>query len=422
MTQTNLVTHNLGLAHIGADLELKNAQEAYQRGDIEQQQLEQVGRKLRLAHWQLQADAGLDLITTGDFAWCDQVLTMSATLGNIPVRHRKSTDQNSTQVSVAQATAETPDNNIDLDTLFRVSHESTASGQLTGAPNRAQWFDTDTYYVAPEFHPKQTFALSWRQIITETAEAIAQGYAVKPVILGPLSYLWLGKEKDQDLQSTAAHQDYFDRLDLLDNLLPAYEQLLQALADLGVTWVQIDEPILVLNLPIKWQQAFERTYHRLQQKQLKLLLATYFGSLGENLSTAINLPVAGLHIDAAHAPEQLLNVVDRLSAHKVLSIGIVNGRLSDPNDLQKSLSVLQNAHERLGDRLWIAPSCSLWYSPIYLKCEFKRAIEVSSWLTFARQKIAEVVLLKQLLARPVDTLIHQALVQGSTALVEELRA
>src|SRR5690606_27756272 len=153
-----------------------------------------------------------------------------------------------------------PCTDVDLDTLFRVARGRAPTGHGTTASDMTKWFDTNYHYLVPEFHAGQTFALSWRQIIDETAEAVAQGYAVKPVILGPLSYLWLGKEKSHD----------FDRFDLLENLLPAYEQLLQALADTGAKWVQIDEPILVLDLPPKWQHAFEGVYHRLQHRSLNI--------------------------------------------------------------------------------------------------------------------------------------------------------
>lgn len=423
MSQSPILTHNLGFPRIGAERELKKAQEAYWRGDINQPQLQQVGRELRLAHWKLQAEAGLDLIPTGDFAWYDQVLTLSATLGNIPLRHRNGatsthhiasattavcctghihhiqSDEHSSAVSISPCT------DIDLDTLFRVARGHAPSGKATTASDMTKWFDTNYHYLVPEFHPGQTFALSWRQIIDETEEAIAYGFKVKPVILGPLSYLWLGKEKS----------GHFDRFDLLENLLPAYEQLLQALADTGATWVQIDEPILVLDLPAKWQQAFEGVYHRLRNTRLKLLVASYFGALGENLSTAINLPVAGLHIDLVRAPEQLLAVVDRLSAHKILSLGIVNGRNIWRNDLQHSLNSLHAAHERLGDRLWLAPSCSLLHSPVDLEREQKLDSEIKSWLAFAKQKIIEVVTLKQLLTNPADAIAQQALLDSNSA-------
>ena len=277
---SSLIAHNLGFPRIGADRELKKAQEAYWRGDINQTQLEDIGRELRATHWQLQADAGLDLIPTGDFAWYDQVLTLSATLGNIPLRHRKNAAVHPAHkhhhgeccqhhAAEVHEFAQVPCLDIDLDTLFRVARGRAPTGNATTASDMTKWFDTNYHYLVPEFHAGQQFELSWTQIIDETKEAIALGYPVKPVILGPLSYLWLGKEKQAD----------FDRFDLLENLLPAYTQLLQALADAGATWVQIDEPILVLDLPAKWQRALEEVYNRLQNRQLNILLANNFGAL-----------------------------------------------------------------------------------------------------------------------------------------------
>jgi 5-methyltetrahydropteroyltriglutamate--homocysteine methyltransferase len=393
----HITSHNLGFPRIGADRELKKALELYWRSEITQAQLEAIGRDLRLQHWKLQADAGLDLIPTGDFAWYDQVLTLSATLGNIPQRHRKS-------------------HTIDLDTLFRVARGHAPSGCCASASDMTKWFDTNYHYLVPEFHPNQTFTLSWTQIIDETAEAIAQGYKVKPVILGPLSYLWLGKEVRLEKEINK----HFDRFDLLENILPAYQQLLNALADLGVEWVQIDEPILVLDLPEKWQRAFEKVYHSLKHTQLKILVASYFGALGENLSTAVNLPVAGLHIDAVRAPEQALTVLDRLSSHKILSIGIVDGRNVWRNDLQKSLHFLKNLHERLGDRLWLAPSCSLLHSPVNLDREEKLAPDIKSWLAFAKQKIQEVAILKMLLVEPKNIEAQQHLQESTQAVQARL--
>jgi 5-methyltetrahydropteroyltriglutamate--homocysteine methyltransferase len=416
---TQITSHNLGFPRIGADRELKKALESYWKGEISQEQLEVAGRELRLAHWKLQADAGLDLIPTGDFAWYDQVLTLSATLGNIPLRHRKShiikhlAEKHVNSGSCCHAPSDssvTAANHackdIDLDTLFRVARGSAPSGSATSASDMTKWFDTNYHYLVPEFHPDQTFALSWTQIIDETAEAIAQGYQTKPVVLGPLSYLWLGKEVQPKKEACegAENNIEFDRFDLLENLLPAYQQLLNAFADLGVQWVQIDEPILVLDLPEKWQQAFERVYYTLKHPQLKLLLATYFGTLGDNLSIAVNLPVAGLHIDAVRAPEQVFAVVDRLSVNKILSIGIVDGRNIWRNDLQKSLHFLEAIYLRLGNRLWLAPSCSLLHSPVNLEREEKIASDIKRWFAFAKQKVQEVITLKNvLLDVPTET-------------------
>ncbi len=393
-------THNLGFPRIGADRELKKALEAYWRGELDAAELEQTGRQLRRRHWLQQAQAGLDLIPTGDFAWYDQVLTLSATLGNVPVRHRRGHPsaeetlaprpsccaQSSGSGHHVDAPAE-PCREVDLDTLFRMGRGRAPSGQAANACEMTKWFDTNYHYLVPEFHPNQSFALSYRQIIDETREAVELGYAAKPVILGPLSYLWLGKEKAPD----------FDRLDLLEALLPAYQELLQALAEAGADWVQIDEPILVLDLPSPWRQAFERAYHQLQHKSLNILLATYFDVLQDNLSIAVNLPVAGLHIDAVRAPEQLSAVLDRLPIHKVLSVGIVDGRNIWRNDLCQSLDYLKEAQRRLGARLWLAPSCSLLHVPVDLERENGLEPELKNWLAFATQKVEELVTLAQLL-------------------------
>lgn len=373
-------THNLGFPRIGADRELKKSLEAYWRGDINQTQLLEAGQALRQKHWQWQADAGIDLIPTGDFAWYDQVLTLSATLGNIPQRHRSG-------------------NTIDLDTLFRTARGRAPTGCACEAADMTKWFDTNYHYLVPEFTEGQTFSLCWTQIIDETREAVALGHKVKPVILGPLSYLWLGKTQGNN----------FDKLTLLEKILPAYGQLLAQLAEAGAEWIQIDEPILTLDLPSAWQQAFERAYNQLQNGKFKILLATYFGELGNNLSFTLNLPVAGIHIDAVRAPAQVTTVIDRLSAHKILSIGIVDGRNIWRNDLEKSCALLRQAQETLGERLWLAPSCSLLHVPVDLDNEKNLDEELTSWLAFARQKLNEVCDIKNLLEAPTSASAQSAL-------------
>ncbi|MNP11197.1 5-methyltetrahydropteroyltriglutamate--homocysteine methyltransferase [compost metagenome] len=200
----------------------------------------------------------------------------------------------------------------------------------------------------------QQFALDWEQLFEEVEHAKALGHAVKPVVIGPLTYLWLGKTKGDD----------FDKLELLDRLLPLYDQSLNRLAALGVEWVQIDEPILAQDLPQDWKNAYERVYNILQRAPLKKLIATYFGGLGSNLGLAANLPVDGLHIDLAQAPEQYTTILDRLPAYKVLSLGLVDGRNASRCDLEKTLDLLRDAHERRGERLWVAPSCALLHSPM----------------------------------------------------------
>ena len=373
---SQIVRHTLGYPRIGAHRELKTALEAYWRGDSSQQDLLALGRQIRQQNWQAQQEAGLDMVTTGDFAWYDQVLTMSATLGHLPSRHRQQSSDDAAD--------------IDLDTLFRVARGRAPTGEPAIAAEMTKWFDTNYHYLVPELAPGQTFALSWPQIIDETREAVAAGYKAKPVIIGPLTYLWIGKSQETG----------FDKLSLLSDLLPVYKQLLQTLVDAGADWVQIDEPILTLDLPGAWHKAFEQAYHALRTVPAKLLLSTYFGALDENLNTAVNLPVAGLHIDVVRAPQQLIRVLDNLPVHQVLSVGIVDGRNIWRNDLEKSRDLLRRAYDRLGARLWLAPSCSLLHCPVDLREETVLDRDLLGWLAFARQKLDELTFISSLLTAP----------------------
>ena len=379
------VAHSLGFPRVGADRELKKALEAYWKGDLSEAELRQVGRELRAAHWQLQANAGIELLPAGDFAWYDQVLTHSLMFGVVPERFRPADGQPT------------------LDTLFAmargVTHACCGGGQ---AQEMTKWFDTNYHYLVPEFSVDQTFQLSWEQLFEEVEEAKALGHAVKPVLIGPLTYLWLGKAKGEA----------FDKLALLELLLPVYGEVLERLAALGVEWVQIDEPILVLDLPQDWKNAVERAYNQLQRAPLKKLVATYFGGLEDNLGLAAALPVDGLHIDLVRAPDQYPVILDRLPAYKILSLGLVNGRNVWRCDLDKALNVLRHAAERLGERLWVAPSCSLLHAPVDLAREDQLDAELRSWLAFAVQKCAEVAVLTRAVNQPDDAQVQVALQQS----------
>ncbi len=379
------VAHSLGFPRIGRDRELKKAQEAFWKGELDEAGLRAVGRDLRKAHWDLQKQAGIELLPAGDFAWYDQVLTHSLMFGVIPERFRPA------------------DGQATLHTLFGMARGvSDACCAGAHAQEMTKWFDTNYHYLVPEFSVDQQFHLGWDQLFEEVQEARDLGHAVKPVVIGPLTYLWLGKAKGGD----------FDKLDLLDRLLPLYGQIFQRLAEQGVEWVQIDEPILVLDLPQEWKNAFERAYNLIQRDPLKKLVATYFGGLEENLGLAANLPVDGLHIDLVRAPEQYPTILDRLPAYKVLSLGVVNGRNVWRCDLEKALATLQHAQDKLGERLWVAPSCSLLHSPVDLAREDQLDGELKSWLAFALQKCAEVAVLTQALDQPEAPQVLAALAES----------
>ena len=380
------LTHNLGFPRIGAKRELKFALESYWKGQSSRDELKTLGVELRRRHWQDQA--ALDLMPVGDFAFYDQVLDMSFTLGNLPERVRGF-------------------HGDALDNYFRVArgrsaesadeHAHCCGGVAAG--EMTKWFDTNYHYIVPEFSAATEFKLDPSRLLEQLEEAKAQGVKAKPVIIGPVTYLWLGKAKDDS-----------NKLDLLERLLPVYAELLERLVAAGAEWVQIDEPVLVTELDAAWTHAFNLAYHHLRSCGAKLLLATYFGALQENLQLAANLPVAGLHIDTINAGNEVQSLLDLLPSYKVLSLGVINGRNIWKTDLNAALDWLQPLHERLRERLWIAPSCSLLHVPVDLDSEQKLDGEVKSWLAFAKQKLDEL------------RVLATALNQGRAAVQTELEA
>lgn len=361
-----IVNHTLGFPRVGLRRELKKAQESYWAGNATQEELLIVGRELRARHWQQQKDAGVDLLPVGDFAWYDHVLTTSLLLGNVPARHQNK------------------DGSVDLDTLFRIGRGRAPTGQPAAAAEMTKWFNTNYHYMVPEFTKGQQFKLTWTQLLDEVDEALALGHNVKPVLLGPVTYLWLGKVKGEQ----------FDRLSLLQDILPVYQQVLAELAKRGIEWVQIDEPALVLELPQAWLAAFKPAYDALQG-QVKLLLTTYFDSVSQNLETIKTLPVQGLHVDLVHGKDDAATLSAQLPANWVLSLGVINGRNVWRADLSNWFERLQPL---VGTRdLWLGSSCSLLHSPIDLSVEVRLDDEVKSWFAFAIQKCAELSLLSQAL-------------------------
>nr|WP_294839465.1 5-methyltetrahydropteroyltriglutamate--homocysteine S-methyltransferase [uncultured Methylotenera sp.] len=376
-------THNLGFPRIGTKRELKFALESYWKGQSAREELESLGKELRQLHWHQQS--ALDLVPVGDFSFYDQVLDMSFTLGNLPERVQGFHGEQ-------------------LDNYFRVARGRSAQSnddhaQCCGgvaAGEMTKWFDTNYHYIVPEFAAATKFKLDATRLLEQLSEAKAQNVKAKPVIIGPVTYLAIGKSKDNS-----------DKLALLPQLVKVYVELLETLAAQGVEWVQIDEPILVTELDEDWLHALNLAYHQLKSSRVKLLLATYFGQLGDNQYLAANLPVAGLHIDAINARHEVLPLIGMLPSHKVLSIGVINGRNIWKTDLTATLDWLEPLAARLGDRLWIAPSCSLLHVPVDLDSEQKLDGEVKSWLAFAKQKLEELHILSVALNQGREAVKHQ---------------
>jgi 5-methyltetrahydropteroyltriglutamate--homocysteine methyltransferase len=371
--EAEVISHNLGYPRIGTRRELKFALEAFWRGEIDEAELRARGAALRVENWRTQREAGLDLIPVGDFAWYDQVLNTTALVGAQPSRFRLG--------------------RVDLPGYFTMARGADRQPAL----EMTKWFDTNYHYLVPEFDATTRFRLNGAWLLDEVREAKALGVPVKPVLIGPLTYLWLGKEK----------QAGFDRLSLLPALTAVYRELLGELARLGVEWVQVDEPALVLDLPEPWTARLHGAYDTLAAAGPKLLLATYFGSVAHRAESLKRLPIGGLHLDLARAPEQLGAFLPGFPQDKVLSLGVVDGRNVWRCDLERVLDLLQPVQAQLGDRLWLAPSCSLLHCPFDLALEKELDSEVKGWLAFARQKLDEVAVLKRGLAEGRKTVAYE---------------
>ncbi|HEY0791508.1 MAG TPA: 5-methyltetrahydropteroyltriglutamate--homocysteine S-methyltransferase [Chthoniobacterales bacterium] len=371
-------TQNLGYPRIGANRELKRALEAFWQGRSSEDQLHAEAKRLRAVHWQKQREAGIDLIPSNDFSCYDHVLDTIALVGAVPARF----DANSGHVDTA--------------TYFKMARGGGGSCGHAPALEMTKWFDTNYHYLVPELHPGMEFRVASTKPFDEFAEALALGLRTKPVLLGPVTFLLLGKAREAD---------GFDPLSLLDALVPVYLEVLHRLARQGAEWVQLDEPAFALDLTLAQRTALVGAYRQMASTvpQLKLMVATYFGGLGENLTAFTSLPVAGLHVDATRSAAELDHLLAHFPGHPMLSLGVVDGRNVWRNNFTRSLAHLQRAAGRIGaERLMVAPSCSLLHSPVSLKHEKNFDAELKSWLAFADEKVAEVVQLARLAGQAGD--------------------
>lgn len=370
--------NSLGFPRIGRRRELKFALEKYWRGESNQAELREVASELRRTHWQWQAAAGIEQVPVGDFAFYDQVLTLSATLNAIPDRHRG-------------------EGAIDLDTLFRVARGRAPTGQDAPASEMTKYFNTNYHYLVPELSQNQEFSIAYEQFFDEVSEAQALGYKAKPVLLGPVSYLYLAKTVGQE----------FDKLSLLPNLLTAYADILARFAAQGVQWVQLDEPILALELDGEWQAAITEAYQALSITKVKILLTSYYGGIAHHQALVSALPVAGLHVDLVTAPDQLAVFANALGQDQILSVGVVNGRNVWAAEADLIAERIGAVARDLGDRLWIGTSCSLLHSPVDLEVEATLEPALRQQLAFAKQKLLELANVRQLLLAPESAAVKE---------------
>lgn len=417
-----MLTHNLGYPRIGSKRELKKACEQFWAGTITQETLLQTGLQLRQQHWQAQATAGIDLIPSNDFSFYDHVLDTSLLFGVIPQRYHALIDGKS---------------NKELAIYFAMARGFQQDGLDIVACEMTKWFDTNYHYLVPEFTKNQVFYRYSHKPIHEFEEAKQIGLHTKPVLLGPVSYLLLGKEKESG----------FHRIDLIHKLLPVYIDLLQELESRGATCIQLDEPFLVMDLSEKERLILLETYQKIRQAcpALTILLATYFECSGDNLATTLALPVDVIHLDLVRCPSQLddiLAIESFIQSDKKLALGIVDGRNIWKNNFSKSLQLIEKAQAVLGaSRLLLAPSCSLLHVPYDLDLEQDEQslpTSIKNWMAFAKQKLGELHTLKHLAnpanrrayqdawlenqaamqAKEVSPLIHKTAVKAQLALVQ----
>ncbi|MEA4918283.1 5-methyltetrahydropteroyltriglutamate--homocysteine S-methyltransferase [Proteiniphilum sp.] len=367
--QTNI----LGYPRIGNRRELKKACESFWAGNITENELLKTGAAIRQQNWTLQKKAGIDLIPSNDFSFYDQVLDTTLTIGAIPPRYASL-------------------QNDRLALYFAMARGYQRDGMDITAMEMTKWFDTNYHYIVPEFTKTQHFSLFYNKALEEYREGKAQGIETKPVLLGPVSYLLSGKEKEEG----------FHRTDLLDRLLPIYIEMLKELEEAGAAWVQLDEPFLTTDIDEQTKRAYTEAYSAIRKAcpGLKLLIVTYFEGLRDNTALAVQLPVDALHIDLVRAPFQLDDVLSQLPEDKILSLGVVDGRNIWKNDFDQSLTMIGKAINKLGEgRVMIAGSSSFLHVPYDLDLEAnEKALtpEIKQWMAFARQKVEELALLKKL--------------------------
>lgn len=364
------VSTNLGYPRIGTNRELKRALEGYWRGKKTQQELIETGKSLREQNWRLQQSEGIDHIPSNDFSYYDHVLDTAVMVGAVSSRY------------------DWDGETVDPDTYFAMARgrQNASNGQDVPAMEMTKWFNTNYHYIVPEFEANQSFRVASTKPVDEFREAQALGIETRPVLLGPVSFLLLGKSVSEDVNP----------LDLLNDLLPVYTAILRQLADAGASWVQMDEPCLVLDLKKEALSAYRQAYEHFDAAGSlpDIALTTYFGPLREDMEIALHLPVQAIHLDVLSEPDELDRALETIPADKSLSLGLIDGRNIWRADLEEKIALAETAVNALGEeRVMIGPSTSLLFVPIDKTQEPALDEELLTWLSFAKQKLAEIDLI-----------------------------
>ncbi|QJC28455.1 5-methyltetrahydropteroyltriglutamate--homocysteine S-methyltransferase [Enterobacteriaceae endosymbiont of Plateumaris consimilis] len=383
-----VLSHTLGFPRIGPYRELKKAQEKYWNNQITKKKLFDIGYNIRKFNLNEQKVNNIDLLPIGDFAWYDHVLNISLMLGNVPIRFKEEIN-----------------NIINIDTMFYIARGSLHDKKSLNASKMTKWFNTNYHYIVPEFYKNQSFHFSSKELLNELDEAIKMNFNnIKPILIGPITYLWLGNK---------IQNNHFSRLELLTNILSVYIEILLEIKKRNIQWVQIDEPILALELPKKWLQAFKNAYDILRDNinNINILLTTYFGSISHNIELIKMLPVHGIHIDLVNGKDNIEYINNNISKKWIISFGIISGRNIWKTNLKKWYDILLSI-KKSRPLLWIGSSCSLIHSPVDLNLEFKLNKKIKNWFSFSIQKCKEL----SLITKAINNNDYSELVQWSESI------
>ena len=365
-----ILSSSLGYPRIGPNRELKWLLESFWNKNINENDFLKKISNIKKNNWLTQRKAGVHFIPSNDFSLYDHVLDMCLTVDAIPERFKKLKNKK---------------NKFDL-------YFAMARGYQNGkidikAMEMTKWFDTNYHYIVPEFKQNQKFNLAFSKIIDEFLEAKNFGIITRPVILGPLSFLYLGK----------SISNKFNKLKLLNNLIPIYKKIFKLLKSFGADWVQVDEPILSLDLDKDFKEKFIPTYNSFAKDSPKILLTSYFSSAYPNFNILKKINVTGIHLDLINTKSEELNkILKNFPMNKFLSAGLINGRNIWKNNLFKSIECIKKIKKKINhDKLIISSSCSLLHSPVDLNKEQKIDSRINDWLSFANQKLDEIVFLQK---------------------------
>ncbi|MDP3465178.1 MAG: 5-methyltetrahydropteroyltriglutamate--homocysteine S-methyltransferase, partial [Sulfuricurvum sp.] len=336
------------------------ALENYWKGNVSLNELNGVASELRLKHWNLQRNAGIDKVAVNDFSFYDNMLDLIVALGAEPIRFRDITDAAQRYFTMARGD--------DVHTAMEMT----------------KWFNTNYHYIVPELGMNFIFgSVCADKILGEYREAKANGFTGTIQLIGPITFLGLSKCSDDVA------------LALFDKLLGQYSKLLNEIVTLDENIeIVMHEPFLSTGVDAGQLSLLKIAYKRLSTLSQNLSVATYFEHSCEATAVLVHTPIKGLVLDFVHGTKnsESLEILGKSDKH--VTVGIIDGRNVWKNNLQRSLKILEHIASYIPkERLTLSSSCSLMHVPYSLKHEENLETNVKELLAFAQEKLDELSLL-----------------------------